>query len=247
MIAPNALEEMTEDQQSLAERVASILREMFLNGDLVPGQRLIETEIAEQLDVSRGPVRDALKILQDEGVVRIEPRKGTFVVKLCYEDLYDLYLLRGVIEGLGARILAEKGQLEQISQLQACLNSLMESKDDLKKFAQLDLQFHELLCQLTGHKWLYRQWLSMKTYIWLFIKASQALDQPGSQEMVDTHLEIFQAIQCGLPALAEQAAKRHSVLYGEQIRLIWESNPEGVNIPSFLQHKNQSRSAEDCQ
>ena len=88
---------------------------------LIPGQRLIETEIAEQLDVSRGPVRDALKMLQDEGVVRIEPRKGTFVARLCYEDLYELYLLRGVIEGLGARLLAEKGSPEQIQKLEDLL------------------------------------------------------------------------------------------------------------------------------
>ena len=97
------VENHTEDKQSLAERVASILREMFLNGELLPGQRLIETEIAQQLDVSRGPVRDALKMLQEEGLVHIEPRKGTFMAKLAYEDLDDFYLLRGVIEGLGAR------------------------------------------------------------------------------------------------------------------------------------------------
>ena len=140
MIAPFAIDEQSEDQQSLAERVAFSLREMFLNGDLIPGQRLIETEIAEQLDVSRGPVRDALKMLQDEGIVRIEPRKGTFVTKLCYEDLYDLYLLRGVIEGLGARLLAERGSPEQIQMLEDCLDELMASKNDLKKFGQLDLQ-----------------------------------------------------------------------------------------------------------
>ena len=239
MIAPFAMDEQSEDQQSLAERVAFSLREMFLNGDLNPGQRLIETEIAEQLNVSRGPVRDALKMLQDEGVVRIEPRKGTFVTKLCYEDLYDLYLLRGVIEGLGARLLAERGSPEQIQMLEDCLDELMASKNDLKKFGQLDLKFHEMLCSLTGHKWLYRQWISMKTYIWLFIQASQALDWPGSQEMVDSHTEIFQAIRCGLPLLAEQAVKRHSSMSGEEIRLIWERNPEGMNIPPFFQHHIQ--------
>ena len=246
MIAPFTMDEQSEDQQSLAERVAFSLREMFLNGDLIPGQRLIETEIAEQLDVSRGPVRDALKMLQDEGIVRIEPRKGTFVTKLCYEDLYDLYLLRGVIEGLGARLLAERGTPEQIQKLEACLDELMASKNDLKKFGQLDLQFHEMLCSLTGHKWLYRQWMSMKTYVWLFIQASQALDWPGSQEMVDLHTEIFQAIRYGLPLLAEQAVKRHSSMSGEEIRLIWERNPEGVNFPPFLQHHIQGDTLEDC-
>src|SRR5512141_910022 len=69
---PPPLEKQETDKQSLAERVAAILRDMFLSGELRPGHRLIETEIAEQLEVSRGPVRDALKMLQEEGIVHIE-------------------------------------------------------------------------------------------------------------------------------------------------------------------------------
>ena len=234
------------DRHSLAELVAETLREMFLKGDLMPGQRLIETDIAEQLDVSRGPVRDALKALQEEGIVHIEPRKGTFIAKLCYEDLNDIYLLRGAIEGLGARILAEEGTPEQIGQLESCLVSLRDSIHDLKKFAQYDLHFHELLCQLTGHKWLYKQWSSMKTYIWLFVQSSQALDTPGDPGMLDSHTEIFEAIKHKLPTLAEQAARRHTVLAGEQIRMLWEREPENTKLPQFLKHHAEEIAFEEC-
>ena len=234
------------DRQSLAERVASTLREMFLNGDLIPGQRLIETEIAEQLDVSRGPVRDALKALQEEGIVHIEPRKGTFIAKLCLEDLDDIYLLRGAIEGLGARTLAEKGSPEQIEQLENCLANLWNSIHDLRKFAHYDLQFHELLCKLSNHKWLYKQWLSMKTYIWLFIQSSQALDSPGDPGMMDSHTEIFQAIQHKLPTLAEQAVRRHSILAGEQIKMLWEQSSENPRIPQFIKHNIEEQSSQEC-
>ena len=239
--------EQDSDRLSLSEQVAGTLREMFLNGDLKPGERLIETEIAEHLQVSRGPVRDALKTLQEEGVVHIEPRKGTFMAKLCYEDLNDIYLLRGAIEGLGARILAEEGTQEQIQELELCLVNLRDSIDDLKKFAQFDLHFHELLCQLTGHKWLYKQWLSMKTYIWLFIQSSQALDTPGDPGMLASHTEILQAIKHKLPTLAEQAARRHTVLAGEQIRMLWEQNPEDPKIPQFIKHHIEEIASEECQ
>jgi DNA-binding GntR family transcriptional regulator len=235
------------DRQSLADQVTNKLRDMFLNGDLIPGQRLIETDIAEQLNVSRGPIRDALKALQEEGIVHIEPRRGTFIAKLCLEDLDDIYLLRGAIEGLGARILAEEGTPEQIDHLHACLINLHNSIHDLKKFAQYDLQFHELLCQLSGHKWLYKQWVSMKTYIWLFIQSSQALDSPGDPGMLDSHTEIFQAIQYRLPSLAEQAARRHSVLAGEEIRLLWEQDPENIKLPPFIKHHIEEITSEDCQ
>jgi DNA-binding GntR family transcriptional regulator len=236
-----------KDRHSLAERVAGTLRELFLNGDLMPGQRLIETDIAEQLEVSRGPVRDALKALQEEGIVHIEPRKGTFIAKLCYEDLNDIYLLRGAIEGLGARILAEEGRPEQIDRLESCLVNLRDSIHDLKKFAQFDLQFHELLCQLTGHKWLYKQWTSMKTYIWLFVQSSQALDTPGDPGMLASHTEIFEAIKYKLPTLAEQAARRHTVLAGEQIRMLWEQDPENNKLPQFLKHHIEEMASDECE
>ena len=200
------------NNHSLAEQVADTLRKMYLNGDFKPGQRLIETELADQLKVSRGPIRDALKTLQEEGIVNIEPYKGTFINKLSDEDLEDIYLLRGAIEGLGAKILAEEGTSEQTKQLETCLINLQESIHDLKKFAQYDLRFHEMICQLAGHKWLYKQWLSMKTYTWLFIQSSQELDLPGDPDMLDSHTEIFLAIKNKLPNLAEFAARRHSVL-----------------------------------
>lgn len=234
------------DRQSLAERVAGTLREMFLSGDLIPGQRLIETDIAEQLSVSRGPVRDALKALQEEGIVHIEPRKGTFIAKLCLEDLDDIYLLRGAIEGLGARILAEKGTPEQISELEDCLNNLWNSIHDLKKFAHYDLHFHELLCKLSSHKWLYKQWLSMKTYIWLFIQSSQVLDSPGDPGMMDSHTEIFQAIQHRLPTLAEQAVRRHSILAGEQIKMLWEQSSTNPRLPRFIKRHIEEQSSKEC-
>jgi DNA-binding GntR family transcriptional regulator len=235
------------ERQSLAERVTSTLRQHFLNGDYEPGQRLIETEIAEELQVSRGPVRDALKALQDEGIVHIEPRKGTFVAKLCLEDLVDIYLVRGALEGLGARILAEQATPEQIAQLETCLNDLWDSIHDLKRFAQLDLQFHELLCELTGNAWLYKQWTSMKTYIWLFIQSSQALDTPGHPGMMESHTEIFQAIRHRLPALADQAVQRHNTLAGEQIRMLWEESPENLHIPEALKLHIEEVASDECQ
>jgi DNA-binding GntR family transcriptional regulator len=230
----------------LAELVAGTLRQHFLNGDYEPGQRLIETEIAEELQVSRGPVRDALKALQDEGIVHIEPRKGTFVAKLCLEDLVDIYLVRGALEALGAKIVAGRGDPEQIGQLEACLNNLWESIHDLKRFAQLDLRFHELLCELSGNAWLYKQWQSMKTYIWLFIQSSQELDSPGHPGMMESHTEIFQAIRHGLPALAEQAVQRHNTLAGEQIRMLWEASPENLHIPEALKLQIEDIASKDC-
>jgi DNA-binding GntR family transcriptional regulator len=211
-----------EDTPNLSGIVAAELRNMFLNGELEPGEHIVETEIAKKINVSRGPVREAIRQLQKENIVRVEPRRGAFVVELTIDDLYDIYTLRGALEGLGARILAENADPEAIEELRACLENLSQTRNDLREFARIDLQFHELLCRLSGHEWLYKHWLSLKTHVWLFIQTAQVLDRPGSEDMVDIHIEIFEAIRAGLPSLAEQSVRRHTETAGESVRLFWE-------------------------
>jgi len=209
-------------EANLAERTASVIREMFLNGELEPGQRIIEADLAEQLNLSRGPVRDAFKILEKEGVVRIVPRRGTFVAELTLEDVREVYLLRGVLEGLAARIIAENGDDVVIAELVEIMNNMVSSKDTFLEFAKHDLNFHETLCRLSGHRWLYKQWLSMKTYYWLFIRASQVLDAPGNEQVIRLHKDIIDTIKARLPEASELVTRRHSEIVGEEIRLRWQ-------------------------
>jgi DNA-binding GntR family transcriptional regulator len=88
-------------------------------------------------------------------------------------------------------------------------------------------------CQLTGHKWLYKQWLSLKTYIWLFIRASQLLDVSRKNHVHDLHHAILDTIRAGLPEAAEMVARRHSEIIGEEIRLQWQK--EGWTGNSLFQ------------
>ena len=223
---------------NLAQDVADILRKMFLAGELEPGQRIIESELAERLNVSRGPVREAMRLLEQEGILTIVPRRGTFVMQLSAEDLYDIYTLRGVLEGLGARILAERADPAVLSHLRTYIRKLDVSKDDLREFAKLDLEFHGELCRLTGHRWLYKQWSSMRTYIWLFIRASQILDAPGYQQMVEMHVEIVEVMAAGLPTLAEMTVRNHSAIAGEKLRLLWRKSSKENRPPLSMLQKN---------
>jgi DNA-binding GntR family transcriptional regulator len=220
----------------LANSVASILREMFLNGELKPGDHIIESEVADRLNISRGPVRDAMKILKDENIVVIIPHRGTYVTELTIDNVLDLYSLRGILEGLGARLIAEKGDVTAIQELEACVEQLMASKLNLSEFAKHDIEFHELLCKLSGNQLLYKQWLSLKTYIWLFIRATQELDAPGYQGMVDYHCEIFEAIKAGIPGLAERATRDHSKIGIDQLMILWTRHPETLLNPTQINH-----------
>ncbi len=95
-----------EAPRSLAEDAADRIREQILGGGFRQGEHLVEARIAEQLNVSRGPVREAFKLLRAEGLLLEEPRRGTFVVSLAPNDVREIYGLRAAIEGRAARILA---------------------------------------------------------------------------------------------------------------------------------------------
>src|SRR5919206_3191005 len=90
--------------ETLSDRTTELLRERILAGDFALGERLVEAKIARQLQISRGPVREALRQLRAEGLVREEPRRGVFVVDLTVDDVREIYELRAAIEGRAARL-----------------------------------------------------------------------------------------------------------------------------------------------
>jgi GntR family transcriptional regulator of gluconate operon len=92
--------------RSLAEDAADRIREQILSGGFGQGEHLVEAKIAEQLAISRGPVREAFKLLRAEGLLKEEPRRGTFVVSMSADDVRDIYGLRAALEGRAARTLA---------------------------------------------------------------------------------------------------------------------------------------------
>src|SRR5207302_1577163 len=101
----------------LAEQIVELIRGRILSGDFVSGERLVETRLAADLGTSRGPIREALKQLAAEGLVREEPRRGTFVAAPTLEDARDLYDLRAAIEARAARLSIEAGDAARTEEL----------------------------------------------------------------------------------------------------------------------------------
>jgi DNA-binding GntR family transcriptional regulator len=95
------------NKKLLSENVVGAIRQAIFDGELELGQRLVETELAEQLGVSRGPIREALRLLANEGLVVINVHRGTFVAKPTPNDVEELYTLRQVLETLALRRVAE--------------------------------------------------------------------------------------------------------------------------------------------
>jgi GntR family transcriptional regulator, vanillate catabolism transcriptional regulator len=146
-------------QRPQQQAVADKLREMILRGSLSGGDRLLEVPLSEQLEVSRTPVREALITLADEGLVEYRPNRGYIVRSFTFEDIMNAYMVREALEGLGVRILAEKGLDRTVKRsLEECLDEGDQilavkrlTKSARKPWGDVNNRFHRLLMESTNN------------------------------------------------------------------------------------------------
>ncbi|NIP43165.1 MAG: GntR family transcriptional regulator, partial [Aliifodinibius sp.] len=159
-------------QRTLSDYAANKLREAILLDIIKPGQRLIEQELAESMETSRGPVRDALKILETEGLVTREPHRGAFVTELKQEDVIEIYTLREVLERLALRYAIRNATDEQIDELAKIveeMENLAQQDYDQIEATDLDMKFHYTLCKISGHQRVLNAWVSLSSQIRLVV------------------------------------------------------------------------------
>lgn len=133
--------------QTREDFVIDELREAIVRGHFKPGEKLDQEEIAELLNVSRIPVRQALRTLTAEGLVKMYPHRGAVVAELSREEVEEIYFIRGVLEGVAARLAAPKMDDERIAQLEAILEK-MDQTTDLDEWLDLNHDFHNTIYQV---------------------------------------------------------------------------------------------------
>jgi GntR family transcriptional regulator of gluconate operon len=195
---------------SLSEAAADRIREEILRGTWRQGDRLVETRLAEQLGVSRGPLREALRTLSTEGLVAVTPRRGTFVVALTRRDVSEIYGLRAAVETHAVALLARSGtedDFEELRELQERLEDAVAA-DDPSRAAAADIQFHEAICRLTGNRRLHelskRDYVALQALIALDDRMYSALD-----EVLGQHRGVVDAIEARDPELASSLMGAH--------------------------------------
>lgn len=143
----------SKDRRISPQALASAIRERVIRGQYPPGHRLTEDDLAEQYGVSRIPVREALRLLESEGFVRVKPYSGTFVAELTAQDAADLLEIRGVLEPLAAARAAEtrtSDHLDELRQILADGNAALAG-EDLEALAELNTRFHTVLTEASGN------------------------------------------------------------------------------------------------
>ncbi|CAN5540472.1 GntR family transcriptional regulator [soil metagenome] len=139
------------EQGSLSERAYGEIRSSIISGRLVPGERLIEEDLAEDLGVSRAPVREAFRRLADEQLVVEKPRYGTYVREFTAKDFVDIYNLLGAIESLSVRLIVRNGSsLQPIKDIVEQMSDAAKA-GDLPRVVEIELDFHRELCSTAGN------------------------------------------------------------------------------------------------
>lgn len=139
-------------QESTAALIARQLRDAIMHGRLEPGAQLSEAELSAQFGVSRGPLREAMQRLVQEGLLRSERNRGLFVIVLAEDDVRDVYAARSAIERAAAVMILRKADPDALAELRAACEAMTEAakKKDMDGLSDADLQFHEVLVSQSG-------------------------------------------------------------------------------------------------
>ncbi len=194
----------------LAEDAADRIRDEILSGRLTRGERLVEAKIAAALHVSRGPVREAFKLLRAEGLLQEEPRRGTYVVSLSPDDVRELYDLRAAVEARAAKLVARSRDERDLALLRSRLDTLARaaSEGDVRAVSRADLEFHEAVARCSGNGRL----LAVFQRSAPLLKTLLALDEhlyASLDEVADEHRPMLEAIELGDGDLASRRFEEH--------------------------------------
>jgi DNA-binding GntR family transcriptional regulator len=198
------------DQYSLRGRVFNHILEGILSGSYKAGDALVETRLAEEIGVSRTPVREAVRQLEREGLVTSVPNKGVFVNGISEEDVEDIYCIRSLTEGLAVRWAAERIDEEQRRQLEetAELMEYYTLKDNMEQVARLDARFHTLIYESCKSKVLRHILSTLMCYVHQARLGSLKVPQRAQQALKE-HKAILDAILRGNGDEAEELMREH--------------------------------------
>lgn len=216
-------------RQRLADRTADLLRDRILSGDFAGGERLVEARIAEQLQISRGPVREALKQLGAEGLVREEPRRGAFVVSMARADVREVYDLRAALEARAARAIIEQGDRAILNRLEEMLEPIERAvrERDATAVVNADLKFHEAVVRLSGNSRLHRVFVSQASTLGALLRMERERSYPGLSVAVREHRALVKAIKSGDVHEAEELFVDHIEQARDRLMTLVSEQPTG--------------------
>ena len=203
--------ERLPERTNLRDQIYDILKRRIVFREIESGKKINEEDLAKSLGVSRTPIRETLLRLEHEGIVKIIPRRGAFVVSQSKEKVMDLFEVREVLEGLVAQLATKNMNHELLDRLKRCLEKISSGDGDnnrLLKYTPADVEFHATLLEASDNELLKSMMESVNVHLQMVRLRTVAL--PGRPEQtVKEHYEILAAIEKKNSSLAEKLMRKH--------------------------------------
>ncbi len=222
------------EKQSMSMDLAEFIKQQILDGQLNPGDRIVETKVAKELGISQTPVREAIRQLSGEGIITIVPNKGPMVRTFDMKDIFEVYSLRSMLEGLAIRLAVQHASDQDIEQLVLIFEDMKRklADDSVESLLQESVQLHQSIIRLSNHSRLIASYDSITFHISL---ASRILGRVSTkQKEVDQHAELVDAFVRRDPDYAEKVMRKHILRSFNEFRELPEAKDWAYDDISWL-------------
>lgn len=199
-----------DNYQPLRDVIFETLRDAIVSGDLKPGERLMEVSLAEQMGVSRTPVREAIRKLEADGLVMMTPRKGTHVAELTVKDIMDVLEVRSAMDRLATSLAAKRIQPAQVKHLEAIHKQYVAhvQKENIEGAIRKDIEFHDAIYAATGNPRLVSTSAGLREHIYRF-RVIYLKDIAKAADVEQEHAGILEALRANDVEKAAAWAEEH--------------------------------------
>jgi len=217
---PDRSNEQDEQDLSRAELAYKRLRHGIRVGEFRPGQRLREAELATQLNVSRTPIREAIRRLASDGLIEVAPSRGVMIIRLDKQQVRELYGLRETLEGAAARMAAQHASPAEITSMRELLEA-GKTVEELSQIARLNRLFHQAIQDAAHNRYLAQALVQLSDSLALLPGTTYEV-QGRSEAAYDEHTAIVNAIESRQAEKAESLARHHIAMAGQaRIRMMF--------------------------
>lgn len=198
--------------RALRDSIAAAIRSAIASGQLRPGDPVPEALIAEQMGVSRSPVREAFRKLEEQGLLVSYPHRGTYVTTFTEKDAAEIYQLRVGLEGLALRWAIEAGDGPALAaKLSRVVDRMrpLAGTTNYSEMAELDSEFHTIIIEASGNSRLQQIWRGMDPFVWMLVGFLKQEMSRVPERLIPEHEEVVDAIAQNNPRVAEEAIHIH--------------------------------------
>jgi phosphonate utilization transcriptional regulator len=211
---------------SLNRLVAESIEEWILEGSLAPGSKLNEAVLAQRFGISRGPLREAMRMLEEAGLVRQEKNRGAHVRQIALAEAADIYDVRAGLDATAGRLLADRITPEQLQTLRAMTVAMRDvHPDDVDRFHELNLSFHDCIVSMTGNPILIGQYRKLCKLLVLF-RRRNLLAPLAIPRFAEEHSAIVDLLAAGNASGVAQALFDHA--QGGKARMLRDGEMSGT-------------------